>query len=279
MDFASLMNSAISKPKNTDKFVKRSDLESKREEAYKAEQEALNAAKEKKAAAKRRHEEEEAERKAVREEKKRRLAEESKLRREEEERIEEDKRRKRLGLPPLSSKKAIEESKEISDDIDDTELKEKLRELGEPITLFAESHASRLRRYKTLTEIVTDGPIPTTLELLPEEEMAITSIKPPTGEHRKYLFRQLASYFTMILIEWEKALNRRDEEVKSSSQGRAAAAAMEQSRDNLIPLFRKFEKDLEDSILGPIMEIVMAAQKRKYVDANDAYLRLSIGKA
>ena len=45
-------------------------------------------------------------------------------------------------------------------------------------------------------------------------------------------------------------------------------------------LFRKFEKsDLDDSILEAIVEIVKAAQERRYVDANDGYLRLSIGKA
>jgi pre-mRNA-splicing factor 18 len=45
-------------------------------------------------------------------------------------------------------------------------------------------------------------------------------------------------------------------------------------------LFRKFESgDLEDSLLEPIVEIVKALQERRYVDANNGYLRLSIGKA
>lgn len=45
-------------------------------------------------------------------------------------------------------------------------------------------------------------------------------------------------------------------------------------------LFRKFEKRmLDESILKAIVEIVKAAQERRYVDANDGYLRLSIGKA
>lgn len=45
-------------------------------------------------------------------------------------------------------------------------------------------------------------------------------------------------------------------------------------------LFRKFESgDLDDSLLQPIIEIVQALQERRYVDANDGYLRLSIGKA
>ena len=45
-------------------------------------------------------------------------------------------------------------------------------------------------------------------------------------------------------------------------------------------MFRKFEKgDIDEGVLEPIVEIVKAAQERRYVDANDGYLRLSIGKA
>lgn len=49
---------------------------------------------------------------------------------------------------------------------------------------------------------------------------------------------------------------------------------------NTQQLFRKFEKgDLDVGILEPVVEIVKAAQERRYVDANDGYLTLSIGKA
>jgi pre-mRNA-splicing factor 18 len=44
------------------------------------------------------------------------------------------------------------------------------------------------------------------------------------------------------------------------------------------PLFKKFEKgDVEQGVLEPVVEIVWCAQERRYVDANDSYLRLSIG--
>jgi pre-mRNA-splicing factor 18 len=48
----------------------------------------------------------------------------------------------------------------------------------------------------------------------------------------------------------------------------------------MIQLFRKFEKgDVDEGVLEPVVEIVKAAQECRYVDANDGYLRLSIGKA
>lgn len=126
----------------------------------------------------------------------------------------------------------------------------------------------------------TNGPIPTTLILVPEAEMKVAGTVPKDTEGRKYLFRQLASYFTMVLKEWEVALAQRPESVKQSFQGKAAYNAMVQSRENMRPLFKKFEKgELEDGILEPVVEIVKAAQERRYVDANDGYLTLSIGKA
>jgi hypothetical protein len=127
---------------------------------------------------------------------------------------------------------------------------------------------------------MTDGPIPTTLQLVPEKDMKVDRQIPKDKEGREFLFRQLASYFTMVLREWDTTLARRDQEVIESYQGKQAYAAMVQARENMRPLFKKLEKfDLADSILEPVVEIVLAAQERRYVDANDGYLTLSIGKA
>ncbi|KAI9043957.1 mRNA splicing protein PRP18 [Aspergillus affinis] len=307
MDFAALMAKEISKAKPTPsekktdssspttapapekKYMRRADIEAARVTAYKEEQERLQREREERQTQKRKHEEEEAERRHEREEKKRRLAEESRKRREEEEAEQERQRRKRLGLPELPAAGEKEDGAlgKEEEDIPDEELVGKLRELGEPVCLFGESHLGRLRRYRRVTQRalapqqkLSDGPIPTTLELVPEVGMKISTTLPKDVEGRKYLFRQLASYFNMVLKEWELALAKRDATVKQSLQGRQAYNAMVQSKDNLKPLFRKFEKvDLDDGVLEHIVEIVHKAQQRRYVDANDAYLRLSIGKA
>jgi len=281
MDFAALMNQAISgsKPKSSSepepskKYMKRAEVEEERRQKYLAEQRALEAEKEAKLKQKRKREEEEAEAKQAREEKRRKLAEESRRRREEQEAEEERARRKRLGLPELIK----ETSEEVdADDIKDEELVEKLREMGQPITLFGESHKQRLRRFRKLGIVMTTGPIPTSLELVEEKDMKVDTV--PRGEaERKFLFRQLASYFTMILKEWEAAL---EQEKRDTFASKAAYNAMAQSKENMTPLFRKFEKgDVDEGVLEPIVEIVKAAQERRYVDANDGYLRLSIGKA
>ena len=295
MDFASLMSAEISKSKApstvsstepTKQYLKRAEVEAQRQKAYIREQEAIQRSREEKLQRKRKLEEEDTIRNKERDEKRRKLAEESRIRREEEEDRKERARRKRLGLPDLPSKGQAEKDGSLADgeeDIPEPELLNKLRALSEPAILFGETHKQRVRRYIKLSapkQILTTGPIPTTLVLVPEAEMKVPPKPPPAGPEREFLFRQLASYFTMVLTEWAIALSQRPEVVKESFQGKQAHGAMVQSRENMRPLFKKFEKgELEDGILEPVVEIVKAAQERKYVDANDGYLRLSIGKA
>ncbi|GAB7354026.1 hypothetical protein MBLNU459_g4613t1 [Dothideomycetes sp. NU459] len=302
MNFASLMSAQIAKSKNPasaspepskqSKYLKRSEVEEQRQAAYVAEQKALEDARIARLDRKRKLDDEEAERNAVREEKRRRLAEESRKLREAEEEAEERKRRKRLGLPDLPVKADETEEKSgigAENDVEDDELVKRLRDLDEPARLFGESHASRLRRYRRLAgldesgaplAVMTKGPIPTTLVPVPEAEMKVPDTLPTDAAGKDFLFRQLASYFTMVFSEWQIALARRDENVKTSFTGKNAYNAMVQAKASMVPLFRKLEKgELEDGILGPVLEIVRCCQERRYVNANDAYLRLSIGKA
>lgn len=315
MDFAALMSKEIAKAKTPSttstadatatqqkKYMRRSEAEAAREAAYRAEQAALEEKRAQKVAEKRKREEESQAESQAREEKRRRLEEETRRRREEAAAAEERARRKRLGLPetppPRAGSEAGAEGEEGgaegeggNEDIPDEELIRRLRDLGAPITMFGETHRGRLRRYRRLTTVVTAGPIPTTLRLVDEADMKVDGTVPQTREGRRYLFRQLASYFTMVLREWEGALAREHQlqtQDKAQSQqqttqtfaSKAAVSAMTSSRENMRPLFRKFEQgDLDDDVLKPVVEIVKAAQERRYVDANDGYLRLSIGKA
>jgi pre-mRNA-splicing factor 18 len=296
MDFASLMSSQIaaSKPKSGDaekKYLKRSEVEAERERKYLQEQEEAEKARQERLEKKRKRDEEEAEQNRVREEKKRKLAEESKKRAEEEREQEERARRKRLCLPELPEKNGNDDSNEGTllqdgeEDISEDELLSKLKDLGEPRILFGETHAQRLKRYHKLTSqslapTLSKGPIPTTLALLPEADMKVPSTIPSDAAGQKYLHRQIASYFDMLLSEWQIALSKRPAEVKDSFSGRQAANNFETAKSNLTPLFRKLESTtLSPALLRSITEIVDLIQQRRYVHANDAYLRLSIGKA
>lgn len=323
MDFAALMSKEIAKKKGpspaspsestttapttttsnsaAQKYIRKADAEAARREAYLAEQKRLEEEKAAKAAAKRKREEDAAADAKAREEKRRKLAEESRLRREEKEAEEERIRRKRLGLPEVPPEQQTRDGSATGSDhnngdadqdddgddvskLTDEEVAQRLRALGEPVTLFGETRVARVKRLRRLTT-TTQGPIPTTLKLVEEKDMKVADDVPPASDKaaRRWLFRQLASYFTMVLREWEIALAREhaaDPERAETVAAKQAYNAMVQCKQTMTPLFRKFEKgDLDESVLKSIVEIVKAAQERRYVDANDGYLRLSIGKA
>ncbi|EGS20603.1 putative pre-mRNA splicing factor [Thermochaetoides thermophila DSM 1495] len=310
MDFASLMSKELSKASSSvpsdKKYISRREAEEQRRKAYLEEQKRLEEERAAKAAEKRRREEEAAAEARAREEKRRKLAEEQRARKAAKEAEEERARRRRLGLPEVpptaeneekekEKKKQEEEAWDEDDewglgedarrDIPDDELTTKLRSLGEPALLFGEDHSARLRRYRTALRrerglALPTGPIETSLPPVEEKDMKVPPKAPPASDRkaRRFLFRQLASYFNMVLREWEAALAREDN--ADTFAGQAARKACSSSKETMRPLFRKFETgDLDEEILSAIVEIVHAAQERRYVDANDGYLRLSIGKA
>ncbi|MCJ1280079.1 mRNA splicing protein prp18 [Puttea exsequens] len=270
------------------KYLKKAELEAQRQQVYLEEQAAIQREREAKIAKKRKLDDEQAARNAERDEKRRRLAEESQARREDEDARKDKARRKRLGLPDLPDK--VDDPAEAPSNpetaLSPAELILALRALSHPATLFGETQAQRLSRYRTLTTptastpSLSATPIPTTLTLLPEAEMKVPSTIPTTPEGLTHLHRQLASYFTMVLTAWSTALSARPLPTKESTAGRAALATYTHTLSALTPLFRKLESaDLPPDLLTPIVSIVRAAQERRYVDANDGYLMLSIGKA
>ncbi|EST05548.1 Prp18 [Kalmanozyma brasiliensis GHG001] len=89
-------------------------------------------------------------------------------------------------------------------------------------------------------------------------------------------------YYTLkgLLQEWADTLSTRPDSVKHTMQGKLAAATQVQSADYLKPLFKKLRKrSLTPDVLMRIAEIVHFMQRRRYRDANDSYLQLSIGNA
>ncbi|MDI1487629.1 MAG: hypothetical protein OHK93_006899 [Ramalina farinacea] len=304
MDFAALLSAEISRnqaptppsstsasPPPAKKYLSKADQEAAREKAYRDDLAAQRRAQEAKASAKRKRDEEDAARDREREEKRRRLAEESRRRREEQDAIDEARRRKRLGLPPLEDGKSKDRSADSqeSQEIPEEELYTRLRSFNEPITLFGESASDRLHRYRRLQRALQStldepkkypGPIPTTIEPVPESDMKVPPTLPSTLEARQYIYRQLSSYFNLLFVEWSTTLAARSPDVKNSTSGRQASQTLTATITSLRPLIAKLETNtLEDSILRPLLEIVCGMQERRYVDANDGYLRLSIGKA
>lgn len=248
MDFAALMNKELAKSKGSDdsskKYLKRSEIEEQRKATYLAEQKALEEERLARVAAKRKLEDDAAKEKAVREEKRRKLAEESRKRNEDEEWEKEQARRRRLGLPERERKLEGEVDDEIADgmqDIPEEELVEKLRTIGHPIVLFGEGHAAKLRRYRKLTTVMTTGPIPTTLQLVDEKDMKVDGKTPTDKEGRLWVFRQLASYFTMVLTAYQSTM---EAEALDTNASKQAYNTMVQTRENMKPVSSPYKVKL-----------------------------------
>ncbi|KAK3072971.1 hypothetical protein LTR53_005831 [Teratosphaeriaceae sp. CCFEE 6253] len=275
MDFASLMKSQISTAKPNDtgkKYRKRSEVEAQRQADYLREQDELETARTERVEAKRKRDEDEAERNTAREAKKKRLAEGSRKLATEEALVEENARRKRVGLPELEQKGDGKEGtplKEGEEDFEEGVLRSKLRELDEPRVLFGETHIQRLRRYRRLTAkalapVMTKGPIPTSLQLVEEKDMKVPETVPSDPLAKTLLHRQIASYFDMILSEWQLALAHRPAEIRDSFTGKQAYSSFLQARDNLTPLIRKLETaTLPDELLTAVNEIVHLMQMKR----------------
>ncbi|KAK4051532.1 hypothetical protein OIV83_002672 [Microbotryomycetes sp. JL201] len=94
------------------------------------------------------------------------------------------------------------------------------------------------------------------------------------------VYPQIYHALKRVLREWEQSLADRPEAVRRSTQGKIAAATQQTSAEYLKPLFKSLRKrELEPDVLRNIAEITHYMQKREYLRANDAYLRLSIGNA
>ncbi|KAJ3147147.1 mRNA splicing protein prp18 [Geranomyces variabilis] len=99
-----------------------------------------------------------------------------------------------------------------------------------------------------------------------------------TDPDKVYLL--MSVYFKRVLREWEKSLDARPEDVKRSVQGRLQAATQGQTAEYMKPFFKQLKKRaLQPDVLARVSEIAKLMQEREYLQANDSYLRLSIGNA
>ncbi|KAH8145938.1 uncharacterized protein LAJ45_10080 [Morchella importuna] len=281
MDFASILAREISKKRKTPptttttdspsspappppqkKYLKRSEVESQRRAAYEAQQSALETHRAAKAAQKRAAEEAEFQRREATKAKAKALA---------------DARRAKADEEKAKNAPAVEEPPEEAQEMTDEDAVAALRELGEPARVFGESAAGRVRRLKRCLAAAEARRVASAPALTAEE--MVLDMK-DVGVDDAKVYRQLSGWFALVLREWELALEARPEAVKESFQGKAAARSMQQAKLYMGPLFVHFgNRDLKKELYTKICEIVVEAQARRYVKANDLYLRLSIGNA
>ncbi|KAG0174098.1 mRNA splicing protein prp18 [Apophysomyces sp. BC1034] len=264
------------------KYVSRAELERMREEDYQRE---------------------EAERVAKEKEKK------EKLRQEQERLKEQEKQQAKSDDKTETPDEEVEiETFNISRD----EAVRRLRAKGQPIRLFGETDKQckiRLRALELMEERSEDqgqrNDFMRKLEEM-EEGMKLDVLKQKGGvmddkkdkkskkaelivapiqlkllqSDRDKLFMQIYAYLVHSMEEWEEAMAARPEDEKRSGQGKRAAVVQKQTAEYIKPLLRQLKKrTLEPDILARVAEITHHMQNRRYRDAQDSYLQLSIGNA
>jgi pre-mRNA-splicing factor 18 len=210
------------------KFIRQKDIAAERERRYLEEQEKLNAERQAKAALK------------LEETRKREAAARAR-----EERLKKEK----------DDKLAYERSLEKT--ITNEEVIQRLRELEEPITLFAETpDARRTRLEDAEMKAAFEKKKKARLEAAKQDDTPelepIENLKPDAEELQiklsdikkdpNTLYDQLYRYFKVICQEWTKSMDERDPEVKQSPEGIEALKLHQQCLDDFRPLFRALKR-------------------------------------
>mmetsp|Transcript_9764 Transcript_9764/g.29126 ORF Transcript_9764/g.29126 Transcript_9764/m.29126 type:complete len:447 (-) Transcript_9764:459-1799(-) len=92
--------------------------------------------------------------------------------------------------------------------------------------------------------------------------------------------KRIYRFFKGLLRQWEDDLARRPEAAKRSTAGRNETKTLKQCKDYIRPLFKLCKKrTLEPGIMAHVTKIVDCCEKGEFVQAHDAYMDLSIGRA
>ncbi|DAZ96433.1 TPA: hypothetical protein N0F65_006479 [Lagenidium giganteum] len=208
-----------------------------------------------------------------------------------------------------SDSEAAEASTEQGLELSWAETKRRLRDLGEPITLFGETATERIKRLRQAehdaarreedglgaghdirNRFVGHGETSTSTALeqaqdrADDEDDAQQSREQAENEGGAAVeedeFQLVYRFFKRMLQLWEKDLAERPDHVKGTAQGKIATKTMKQCKDYIRPLFKLCkQRAVPTDIMPNLIEIVRFCQAGEFVQANDAYIKLAIGNA
>lgn len=109
----------------------------------------------------------------------------------------------------------------------------------------------------------------------------ITEQIDPEGYSSERTRSGMVLFLHRLLHQWHVELEARTGQERASLQGRKATSTFGETARYLKPLFKQLQQDnqLAPDVLYRAAQIIAHCQRREYVSANDAYLRLSIGNA
>ncbi|KAK9478653.1 Prp18 domain-containing protein [Lipomyces japonicus] len=154
--------------------------------------------------------------------------------------------------------------------LSDNELAIKFRQLQLPVKFFAESDKARIRRlHKAITK---QNEADVFERKLNEIDYHIQPNDIKLDQPKVYL--QLEKYVRYLIGEWEHVLITRE------STPEQAFTVLNQTKSYLTPLLSELRKQsLNDQIFPSLSTLIMYLQSRQYRQANDTYIKLSVGNA
>lgn len=192
------------------------------------------------------------------------------------------------------------------------DLRRRLRELGEPITLFGETIGDRMTRLRRVEiDAVTkheeglgaghnirnrfvggdadgrgdqrdsvDDAAEDAEEFEAQRGRHERKKEDTKDEDEKDADKLVYRFFRDMLHHWERELATRPDHVKHTMHGKVAVKTMKQCKDYIRPLFKLCkQRQVPADILPKLVDIVTFCRQGEFVQANDAYIKLAIGNA
>ena len=203
--------------------------------------------------------------------------------------------------PPTTPKDdRVEERVKALSKLPSGDVIKRLRQLGQPVTLFGETADERIRRlaiHDPRNEGEDDFRLRGGHEITEAKE---TKEKEEKDEEVTDDFSRIRSWIKARLKAWESALESRSDADKRSAQGRLKTKTYKQTKEYIRPLTRYAavpsrhrrdscpsdaprrlckRKGLEPSIKGSLLEMIAHCDAGEFVKANDAYILVAIGNA
>lgn len=193
-------------------------------------------------------------------------------------------------------------------ELEESEIKSRLRSRNHPVTLFGETMQDRIiRLQKIIAQEHRAKPV-TFRNLLDATEQNLEESKYKGEDNVDNTVQPLqdkildvdtrgismilvkndmaaacdlmSAYFKKLMKLWEIHLNQRPEEVKRTPKGKLQSITHAQTVEHLKPFYRGLRKgSLANDILGHVATICEHMQNKEYMQANDAYIRLAIGNS
>lgn len=154
--------------------------------------------------------------------------------------------------------------------LSEDEIRNKLRELNEPIAVFAETHNDKILRLHKLLVAAKEQEAQKQAEL---KERTV-DLELVDSKDIPHVSIQMSATIRVILSEWAGHIK------KDGNPSQEALDVLSQTQSALDPLILRLRKqELDTDLYKKLFNLLKCIQEHNYRGASDAYIKMSIGNA